>query len=336
MKKSIFMGNFRNNVINKVYSDKVRAILEEEAGLIGETVIGKEMLEEYCKEVKDVNYIFSTWGMPNLSEKEIEKYFPKLEAVFYAAGSVQSFARPFLEKNIKVFSAWAANAVPVAEYTVSQIILANKGFFQGAFYMSGGDVERARKHCADCTGNYGCKVGIIGAGMIGTMVIRKLKSSYNMDVYVFDAFMSEKKAKELGVRSCSAEELFTVCDVISNHLADKPETVGILNGNLFERMKPNVTFINTGRGAQVVEKDLISFLKRNTSATAVLDVTMPEPPEKGHEFYSLKNVFLTPHIAGSMGNERERMGDYMLEEFRGLQKGSTRFEVTPDMLETMA
>ena len=77
----------------------------------------------------DTEFIFSTWGMPVFTSEEIKEYFPSLKCVFYGAGSVQFFARPFLENGIKVFSAWGANAVPVAEYTVAQILLANKGYF---------------------------------------------------------------------------------------------------------------------------------------------------------------------------------------------------------------
>lgn len=76
-------------------------------------------------------YLFSTWGMPALGKEQIRAYFPSLKAVFYAAGSVQGFAREYLEAGVQVFSAWAANAVPVAEFTVAQILLAGKGYFQG-------------------------------------------------------------------------------------------------------------------------------------------------------------------------------------------------------------
>ena len=69
--------------------------------------------------------------MPALGKEQILAYFPSLKAVFYAAGSVQGFAREYLEAGVQVFSAWAANAVPVAEFTVAQILLAGKGYFQG-------------------------------------------------------------------------------------------------------------------------------------------------------------------------------------------------------------
>ena len=73
----------------------------------------------------------------------------------------------------------------------------------------------------------------------------------------------------------------------------------MLNGSLFSLMKPNATFINTGRGAQVVEADLIDALKAEPNRVALLDVTMPEPPKPDSLFYKMDNVFLSPHIAGS-------------------------------------
>ena len=64
---------------------------------------------------RDTEFIFTTWEMPTFSEEEIKEFLPSLKAVFYGAGSVQYFARPFLNCGVKIFSAWAANAVPVAE-----------------------------------------------------------------------------------------------------------------------------------------------------------------------------------------------------------------------------
>ena len=104
-------------------------------------------------------------------------------------------------------------------------------------------------------------------------------------------------------------------------------------------MPDNGVFINTGRGAQVVEEDLCRALREKPGRFAVLDVTWPEPPVKGHEFYSLDNVILTPHIAGSSGDETHRMAEYMLQEYKlysESQGHKTRYEVTEKMLETMA
>jgi phosphoglycerate dehydrogenase-like enzyme len=96
-------------------------------------------------------------------------------------------------------------------------------------------------------------------------------------------------------------------------------------------------FINTGRGAQVVEEDLARALIAEPGRTALLDVTYPEPPAEDSLLRKLDNVLLTPHIAGSMGAEVARMGEYMVEECRRYVNGEPlQFEVTPAMLPTMA
>lgn len=105
----------------------------------------------------------------------------------------------------------------------------------------------------------------------------------------------------------------------------------------FCRMGTTATFINTGRGAQVVEEDLVRALREQPGRTALLDVTWPEPPAEDSPLWRLPNVFLTPHIAGSINQEIARMGVYMAEEYENLATGRPcRYEVTEDMLRTMA
>jgi len=303
---------------------------------LDDAVYSKDDVLSDREKFSDVEFIFSTWGMPSFSKEEIADCFHCLKCVFYSAGSVQAFARPFIESGVKVFSAWAANAVPVAEYTVSQIVLANKGFFTHTYLMNEKNVKQAHKHKGFYPGNYDVNVGIIGVGMIGSLVAEMLKG-YRMNVFAFDPFLPSEKAEALGIRMCSLEELFSSCNVISNHLANNENTKGMLNYSLFSMMPHYSTFLNTGRGAQVVEDDLVRTLHERPDITAVLDVTYPEPACDGHEFYTLPNCFLTPHIAGSLGNEVHRMSEYMAEEFRKYLSGDEcRYEVTLEMLKTMA
>ena len=111
----------------------------------------------------------------------------------------------------------------------------------------------------------------------------------------------------------------------------------MLNGELFSSMPPYSTFINTGRGAQVVENELISVLENRPDLTAILDVTEPEPVSPLNKLLSLNNVVLTPHIAGSQGAEVNRMAEYMYDEFlRYIRHETPLYEVTLESLKTMA
>lgn len=328
--KSVFLCDKKDNIA-RVYKS-TPALLEETRGVVYSRA---EVLADPSA-FADVEFIFSTWGMPAFTEEEIGLCFPNLKCLFYAAGTVQKFARPFLCRGVKVFSAWAANAVPVAEMTVAEIVLANKGYFlTSRLYRTKGNGE-AKAAFAKCNGNYGETVGIIGAGMIGKLVIQMLRS-YRLQVLVFDPFLPDEQATALGVEKCDLPTLFSRAFVVSNHLANNEQTKGMLTYDLFCRMRENAVFINTGRGAQVVEDDLVRILRERPDLTALLDVTYPEPPVKDHPFYTLPNCILTPHIAGSAGDEVRRMGEYMLREYQCYLTGAPcAYEVTEKMLETMA
>ena len=332
--KAIFLCE-KSDSIFRVYDEAALCELQRLVKIEKHRYTKADLLSDPAR-FAEVEAVFSTWGMPVLSEEEIRTLLPSLKCVFYGAGTVQKFARPFLNCGVKVFSAWAANAVPVAEMTVAQIILANKCYFQmSSAYQKGRSKTNLDRFDA-CNGNYDETVGIIGAGMIGRLVIRMLKQ-YKLNVIVYDPFLPDEVATELGVKKCGLEELFASAFVVSNHLANNTQTKGMLGYPLFARMRENATFINTGRGAQVVEEDLVRILRERPDLMALLDVTDPEPAADDHRFYTLPNCLLTPHIAGSRGNEIARMGLYMVEDYRAFCKGdATRYEVTEKMLETMA
>lgn len=297
--------------------------------------INRRNLAENADFLQDCEIAFATWGMPKFTKEEIAAYMPRLRAVFYAAGTVQYFARPFLESGIRVFSAFAANAVPVAEYTCAQITLAAKGYFQAAKsyrLLPLRSFSLANKAC----GNYACKIGLAGLGTIGSMVALRLQGQ-DVEVFAYDPFVSEEKAAALGVTLVSLETLFESCDVISNHLADKKELANIFNRDLFRRMKKNATFINTGRGAQVAEYSLALHLLLHPRVTFVGDVLKREVFPYISPLFWCPNAVLTPHMAGSMGNEPQRMAYYMIREAEHFLNGEeTSYEVTAQALARMA
>lgn len=300
------------------------------------TVCTEEDVRQHSVETTDCHYIFSTWYMPEFTEQEILEYFPSLKCIFYSAGTVKYFAEPFLKKGVRVFSAARANGIPVAEFTAAQIVLAGKGYFQAQrsyhwpIWKRGFNASRRYAECK--TGNYGAKIGIIGCGAIGSKVV-ELLSAYDLDIYVCDPYLTDERAKELQVKKVCLEELFETCDVISNHLPDIHETKGIINKSLLNKMKPTATIINTGRGAQVNEADLNDVLKRKSNMCALLDVTTHEPLYPWSPLYWRKNVFLSPHIAGSLSDEFGRMVEYMVAAYHDVIEGKDNAcETTLEML----
>lgn len=325
-----FFGNDKA-ALERVYPLDRRDTIGGSCTIHPETITARN-LSRTLPSLMDVAVIFSTWGMPALTRSQIAR-MPKLKVVFYAAGSVKAFADPFLAQGIHVVSAWAANAVPVAEFVVAQILLANKGYFRT---IRDRGSPRMRSQAFRGIGNYRTTLALLGAGMIGRKV-RELTRPFCLPTIIFDPFLSEEDAAKLGVKKVSLVDAFKRGMVVSNHLADVAETKGLLGRLHFNAMRKNAVFINTGRGATVVEKELVSVFEQRPDLTALLDVTYPEPPSAESPLHELPNVILSSHIAGSIGDEVLRMADTMIEEFLAWRDGRPlRHAVTAGMLATMA
>lgn len=256
--------------------------------------------------------ILSGWGMAVMDDAFLSA-FPNLKAVFYGAGSIKGFVTAASwERGITITSAYAANAVPVAEFAVAQIVLAAKQVWRLA-----GRTRSLRSFPPqperESAGMYRSVIGLISLGEIGRMVAARLRA-FDVKVIAHDPFVDPLKAAELGVELCSLEKVFSRADVVSCHAPWLKETEGMLTREHFAAMKPGATFINTARGAVVDEAGLIAVLTERPDLHAVLDVTRPEPPPADSPFYTLPNIVLTPHIAGSKGNECRRLGRTMVGE----------------------
>lgn len=268
--------------------------------------------------------VFSTWFVPVLTREELSEFLPNLKALFYVGGTTRYFAKPYHDSGIRVFSALNANSIAVAEFTTAQIILANKGYHrsvrayrQPLWRFS---FNRARKHAAKRKGNYQAKVGIVGCGRIGQIVASKLRD-FDMELMGADPNLETARFRELGIEKVSLEKLFSECDVISLHLPDTTQTKGLIDFDLLSLMKPYSTLINTGRGAQLVEKDVVKMNWRRKDVVFLLDVSRREPVWPWSPFLLFNQVFLSPHISGSLGAEEGRLVSDMLCSYEDFRSG---------------
>jgi phosphoglycerate dehydrogenase-like enzyme len=269
-------------------------------------------------ELQSADFIFSTWGMPLLDE-EFLAAAPNLKAVFYAAGSVKGFVTDAgWERGILVSSAWVANSIPVAEYTLGTILLSLKRFWHCSRAMR---LPQEQRVMEKTPGAYRSKIGLVTLGAIGRSTL-KLLAPLDLTVLAHHPSLTPEQAAELNVKLVSLEELFRECDVISLHTPWLPETEGMINGKLIASMKEGATLINTARGAIIAEEEMIEVLSSRPDLSAILDVTHPEPPAADSPLRTLPNVILTPHIAGSTDAECARMGKWMVDELRRYLEGA--------------
>lgn len=265
----------------------------------------------------NVECIFSTWNMPKMTEKQIEYIFPKLKYIFYAAGDTKYFENPFKQKNVTIFNAREVNSQVVANYVSGMILSSPQKILYGlSKYNQTVNVFaffKTRKNL-DSTIQLVNKIGIIGAGSIGTKVINQL-ANFDYHILYYDPFVTIDAEKYRNIRKVSLKILLKEANVISNHLPDTIDTRNFYNYEIFSQMKDDVIFINTGRGQQVNEQDLYKFMRKNKKAIALLDVTKREPYIPFAKFKRIQNIYLTPHIAGCMGAEKSKLGDHVLKVF---------------------
>ncbi|GAA3012225.1 hydroxyacid dehydrogenase [Streptomyces lactacystinicus] len=318
-----------------VYGPRARARVAARAEVLADPaspdgVWSAERLAAAPQALRDVEVLFTGWGGPVLDAAALAR-LPRLRLVLYAAGSVRRIAgEAFWAAGIPIVTAAHANAVPVAEFTVAQIVYALKG---GWRHVLAARAARAAVPAARTPGAYGSTVGVLSLGATGRLVCEMLRG-YDVEVLAHDPYAP---APPPGVRAVGPEELFATADVVSVHTPLLPGTRGLVGRRLLTSMKPGATLVNTSRGAVLDEPALLAVLAERPDLFAVLDVTDPEPPLPGSPLFTLPNVVVTPHLAGSRGLERRRLGDLVVDEFESWLRGAPlRRALDPHTYERMA
>ncbi|MFB8143354.1 hydroxyacid dehydrogenase [Streptomyces parvus] len=290
---------------------------------------------EVARALAGAELLITCWGAPPLTA-EVLAAAPRLRAVVHAAGSVKHHITPACwERGIQVASAAGANALPVAEYTLAAILFAGKNVLPAAHRYRQLRAPHDWRAELDGHGNYRRCVGIVGASRIGRRVIELLRP-FDLDVLLFDPYVDAGAAARLGAEKVGLDELCARSRIVSVHAPELPATRHLIGAAQLAAMADGTTLINTSRGSLIDEDALLPELVAER-LNAVLDVTEPEVPPPGSPLYELPNVLLTPHVAGSLGDEIHRLADFALEEIARYAQGLPFADpVTPDDLTRMA
>lgn len=307
-----------SDAVRTIYGPAQRKQIDALADVLAEPFTQSEVTA-HADELARAEVIFSGWGAPKLDEAFLAAA-PNLKLFLYGAGTVRGFVtEAFWESGITLCSARSFNAVPVSEFTLAQILLCLKRAFafqheyrQKRCYLRG--------HERRAPGAYQSTVGLVSLGEIGRRVVDRLRG-FDLEILVHDPYAPPALLEELGVESVTLEELFRRSHCVSVHTPWLPETEKLIGPDLLRLLPPDGSFINTSRGAVVDEAGLVEVLRERPDLQACLDVTHPEPPPPESPLYELPNVFLTPHIAGAIDRECQRLGQAMVEELGRWQRG---------------
>ncbi|WP_461012167.1 hydroxyacid dehydrogenase [Streptomyces capparidis] len=260
------------------------------------------------------------WGSPRIDAAALDAA-PRLRAVVHTGGTVKRLLDDACwRRGIDVTSAAAANAVPVAEYTLAAILFAGKGVLAARDRyreLRGAPADWHRELAGH--GNYRRTVGVVGASRVGRRVVELLRP-HDLRVLLTDPYLPEEEARALGAEPAGLDELCARADVVSLHAPALPETTGMIDAARLALMRDGATLVNTARGALVDTGALTAELVSGR-LNAVIDVTAPEVLPAASPLYRLPNVLLTPHIAGSLGNEVHRLAAFALDELERWTNG---------------
>lgn len=186
-----------------------------------------------------------------------------------------------------------ANSLSVAEHAVSLMLALSKKIpYVPNQYRA---IGFAAKNCAPGVEVSGKTLGLIGCGQIGSRVAKIAAGGFDMKVLVFDPYI--KEVPEGCKLVADRDRIFEESDFITLHCVLCQETFHSVGRREFDMMKPDVIFINCGRGPLVDEAALIQALKAGKIRGAGLDVTEKEPCDPDSPLFSMPNVILTPHYA---------------------------------------
>lgn len=266
-----------------------------------------------------VDLLIAGWGATPAGPGDLDG-LTGLRAVVHWGGGIGWLDEQAAARGIPVSTAKAANAIPVAEFTHAMITLAAKDAFWLSRQYTAEQRFIAREAAAPRAGLYGTTIGIVGASAIGTLVMRALRDN-DVRVLLYDPYVSQADAEALGAELVDdLVDLAARCDLLSIHAPEMPSTVGMVSAEVLAALREGATVINTARGPLVDQDALVAELRRGR-LRAILDVTDPDPLPAGHTLYTLPNVFLTPHLAGSMGVELRRLGEAALAEIERFVAG---------------
>ena len=221
------------------------------------------------------------------------------------------------DHGVIVMNTPTGNTIATAELTFTHMLAGTRPIVQACARMREGGWDRKKFTGSELNGK---TLGVLGMGRIGAEVAKRAKA-FQMNVLAFDPYLTESRAKDLGVSLSTFDELIEGSDYITVHMPLTAETKHMLNAETFQRMKKGVRVFNCARGGIIDEGALLDALKSGQVAAAGLDVYEAEPPAEASELRSQENLVLTPHLGASTQEAQENVGIDIARQIIDVLKG---------------
>ena len=199
------------------------------------------------------------------------------------------------EKGVIVLNAPDGNTIAATEHTFAMMLALARNIPQAYRTMKAGRWDRSKFTGVEVRGK---TLGIIGLGRIGSGVAKRALA-FEMEILAYDPFITEERAKELGVKLAEIDEIYANADFLTFHLPLTPDTRGLVNKEAFAKMKHGIRIVQCARGGIIDEEALVEAVKEGIVAGVALDVFGKEPVDPSNQLLTLDNVIFTPHLGAS-------------------------------------
>ena len=213
------------------------------------------------------------------------------------------------ERGVMVVNAPTSNILSVAEQAMALMLAQARNIPQADAALKAGRWERSKWEGVELHGKV---LGVVGLGRAGSLVAQRAHA-FGMELIGFDPFVSQDRARTMGVRLVSIEELVAEADFVSIHTPKTPETMGLFGRELLAKAKPGIRIINTARGGIVDEEALADAIRGGIVAGAGLDVFAAEPCTES-PLFELPGVVVSPHLGASTEEAQDKAGVTIAEQ----------------------
>lgn len=207
-------------------------------------------------------------------------------------------------RGVMVVNAPQSNIVSAAEHTMALLLASARNVPQAHAALVDGRWERSEWEGVELVDK---TLGVVGLGRIGKLVADRAKG-FGMRLAAFDPYVSDERARQMGVELMQLDQLVAESDFLTIHLPKTPETIGLIDRDLLVKAKPSLRLINVARGGIVDEADLAECLNDGIIAGAALDVFTTEPTTDS-PLFGLPSVVVTPHLGASTREAQDKAGD---------------------------
>ena len=250
--------------------------------------------------------------------KEVMAGAPLLKAVGRAGVGVDNIdIEAATEKGVIVMNTPGGNTIATAELTFTHMMCGTRAIVRGATGMREGKWERKELKGSELRAK---TLAVLGFGRIGAEVAKRAQA-FEMEVIAYDPYLTEDRAKEMEVEKVELEDAFSRADYLTVHMPLTDETRNMVDEDAFSKMKDGVRVFNCARGGIIKETALAEALKSGKVAAAGLDVYEQEPLPEDHEFRSIENLNLTPHLGASTAEAQESVGVEIAEAVAEVLQG---------------